>query len=176
MSPGENPGDQLQAMIKWKPIVSVLLFQAIFNLHGNAQVPNNFQGPEIALPSLRGDTMRLSSFSGRVVLIDFWASWCGPCRTANKNLLKVYEKYRSKGFEIFGVSLDEDLKAWANAVKKDKITWIQVNDRGGWEGGTAFIWNVSYLPTSYLINREGKILARDPDKKELEKQLKELLL
>lgn len=163
-------------MIKWKPIVSVLLIQAIVNLAVYAQIPDNAQVPEIALPSLRGDTVRLSSFKGRVILVDFWASWCGPCRSSNKSLLKVYEKYKAKGFEIFGISLDENLRAWTNAVKQDKMTWVQVNDRGGWEGGTAYKWKISYIPTSYLINKDGKILAQNPDKKELEKYLKELLL
>jgi thiol-disulfide isomerase/thioredoxin len=124
---------------------------------------------------LNGDTLKLSSFNGKVILIDFWASWCGPCRVSNRQLVKLYDKYREKGFEIFGVSLDENKDKWAKAVKKDKIKWIQVNDDGGWESETALKWGLYYIPASYLIDRNGKLIARDPEMKDLEKILEELL-
>ena len=162
-------------MINLRKIASIIVFLIVFFREGKAQTQYNLHNMEIALPSLKGDTLRLSSLNGKVVLIDFWASWCGPCRVANKNLVKLYEKYRNSGFEIFAVSVDEDKDAWIKAVKKDKATWIQVNDRGGWEGGTAIRWNIQQLPTSYLFDKKGNILARDPDKKELERLLKELL-
>jgi peroxiredoxin len=130
---------------------------------------------EVALPSINGDTIRLSSLKGKVVLLDFWASWCGPCRVSNKGLVKMYAKYKSKGFEIFGVSLDEDKTKWKNAIRKDKITWIQVNDAGGHEAKTGMDWDISAIPTSFLIDKEGKLIAMDLDGKELEKALKYLL-
>ena len=130
---------------------------------------------EIALPAMTGDTIKLSSLKGKVVLLDFWASWCGPCRVANKGLGKIYEKFNSKGFEIFSVSLDEDKADWVKAVKKDKIKWLQVIDPGGWETPTARNWGIYALPTSFLIDREGRLLAMDLEGKELEKALKEML-
>jgi len=130
---------------------------------------------EIALPTLAGDTVRLSSLKGKVVLLDFWASWCGPCRTSNKELVRLYPKYKSKGFEILGVSLDEDLSKWEKAIEKDKITWLQVNEPGGWDARTAVKWDISAIPTSFLIDRDGKLLAMDLSGKELEKALKHLI-
>jgi peroxiredoxin len=130
---------------------------------------------EIALPSVNGDTIRLSSMKGKVVLIDFWASWCGPCRTSNKSFTKLYPKYKDKGFEILGVSLDDSDEAWKKAIAKDKVTWPQVIDRGGAEAQTALKWSISALPTSYLMDKDGKLIAMDLEKKELEKALKQLL-
>ncbi len=130
---------------------------------------------EIALPSVAGDTLRLSSLKGKVVLLDFWASWCGPCRSSNKHLVKLYDKYHDKGFEILGVSLDNEPGKWKEAIRKDKIKWLQVNEPYGWEGQTALAWNIYALPTSYLIDKSGTLLAMDLEEKELERALKHLL-
>ncbi|HEV7781262.1 MAG TPA: TlpA disulfide reductase family protein [Chitinophagaceae bacterium] len=140
-----------------------------------AQPRQGQQAIEIALPSAAGDTLRLSSLKGKVVLLDFWASWCGPCRAANKGLLKIYDKFKDKGFEIYSVSLDNEAEDWVRAIKKDKISWMQVIDRGGWETPTARKWNIYALPTSYLINKDGNLLAMDLVGKDLEKALKELI-
>ena len=141
----------------------------------NAQPKQGQVAADIALPSVRGDTIHLSSLKGKVVLLDFWASWCGPCRSSNKELTKLYSKYKSKGFEILGVSLDDDNSKWKMAIAKDKITWLQVNEPGGWEAKTAMMWNISAIPTSFLIDKEGKLLAMDLTGKELEKALKYLI-
>ncbi len=130
--------------------------------------------PEVALPSLNGDTIRLSSLKGKVVLLDFWASWCGPCRTSNKGLVKLYPKFKDKGFEILGVSLDDDKTDWEKAVKKDKVSWLQVIDPGGWQSSTAMKWGIMAIPTSYLIDRNGKLIAMDLEGKNLEKALKDI--
>ncbi len=141
----------------------------------DAQIKQGYNAPEVALPSATGDTVRLSSLKGKVVLLDFWASWCGPCRVSNKGLAKLYPKFKDKGFEILGVSLDEDHADWQKAVKKDKISWLQVIDDGGWESVTVSKWRISAIPTSYLINKEGVLIAMDLEGKELEKALKQLL-
>jgi peroxiredoxin len=133
------------------------------------------QAYEISLPGLNGDTITLSSLKGKVVLIDFWASWCGPCRMSNKQMVKFYPKYKNKGFEILGVSLDDNAADWKKAVAKDKISWLQVNDPGGWEARSALKWNLFAIPTTFLIDKEGRVVAIDPEKKDLEKALKELL-
>ena len=130
---------------------------------------------DIALPSAAGDTIRLSSLRGKVVLLDFWASWCGPCRAANKGLVKIYEKFGGKGFEIYSVSLDEEKANWVNAIKKDKISWLQVFANGGWDTPVAHQWGIYALTTSYLIDQEGRLLAMDLTGKALEKALKELI-
>ena len=157
-----------------KRFLILILILFFFNA-GYAQPRQGMMALEIALPSAAGDTIRLSSLKGKVVLIDFWASWCGPCRSANKNFTKLYPKYKNKGFEILAVSLDDDDRAWKKAIVKDKITWPQVIDRGGWEAKTAMHWNIMALPTSYLVDKDGRLVAMDLEKDELEKVLKELL-
>ena len=147
----------------------------MLSLIGQAQVKYGQQAGEIALPTIKGDTLRLSSLQGKVVLLDFWASWCGPCRISNKTLVKMYDKFKNKGFEIYSVSIDEDKKAWEKAIKKDKITWLQVNDDKGWNGKTPGRWNIYQIPTSYLIDKQGKLVAMDPEGKKLESMLNELL-
>jgi peroxiredoxin len=146
-----------------------------FSNKGSAQPKFGKQAMEIALPSLTGDTIRLSSLKGKIVLIDFWASWCVPCRYSNKQLVKLYNKYKDKGFEIYGVSLDDGKKAWEKAVKKDKITWIQVNDNSGKDSRIAEEWNIFQIPTSYVMDKDGTLIAMDLDDKALEALLKDLL-
>jgi peroxiredoxin len=161
-------------MKKQKPFlaltVSLLLSLTLF-----AQPQQGQTARELSLPTVQGDTIHLSSLKGKVVLLDFWASWCGPCRISNKSLVKLYSKYKGKGFEILGVSLDDQKNKWKSAIKQDKITWLQVNDDGGWEAKTVAQWGINAIPTSYLIDKDGKLLAMDLEGEELEKALKYLL-
>jgi peroxiredoxin len=161
-------------MTNYKVITSIF-FSFLFSLAINAQPKQGQLAAEVALPSANGDTIRLSSLKGKVVLLDFWASWCGPCRVSNRSMAKLYSKYKDKGFEILGVSLDDEKVKWKNAIKQDKIKWLQVNEGGGWEAKTAQAWNISAIPTSYLIDKDGKLLAMDLEGKELEKALKYLI-
>ena len=161
-------------MINFKNF-SLTVFSIILFNTANAQPGQGMQAKEIALPSVSGDTLRLSSLKGKVVLLDFWASWCGPCRVSNKNLVKLYPKFKSKGFEIFAVSFDDDKGKWQKAIKQDKIKWLQVNEGGGWEAKTAQVWNINAIPTSYLIDKDGTLIGMDLTEKQLEKALKELI-
>jgi thiol-disulfide isomerase/thioredoxin len=150
----------------------LFVFSSIIFFNTNAQPRQGMKADEIALPSVNGDTVRLSSMKGKVILIDFWASWCGPCRATNKIYTKLYPKYKDKGFEILAISLDDGDEAWKKAIIKDKASWLQVIDLEKWQ---AKKWNVYALPTSYLVDKDGVLVAKDLDKKQLEKALKELL-
>lgn len=142
-----------------------------------AQVQPNITDSRLdfSLPDLKGDSLRLSSMKGRVFLLDFWASWCVPCRFSNKNLVKLYAKYKDKGFEILGVSLDDKKTEWTKAVKKDKITWLQLNDSRGWDAMSAAKWQVDAIPASFLIDKDGNVVAINAEKKELEDKIRQLL-
>lgn len=161
-------------MINRKIIFTSLIGILFFSIAG-AQPRQGQVATEIALPSASGDTLRLSSLKGKVVLLDFWASWCSPCRVANKGLTKIYQKFKAKGFEIYSVSLDDEKENWLKAIKKDKISWLQVIDPGGWETPTAAQWGIYALPTSFLIDKEGRLIAMDLEGKDLEKALKDML-
>jgi peroxiredoxin len=158
-------------------IKSFFLFAVLLLLgfNGMAQPGLGEEAYEIKLPNVKGEMISLSSLKGKVVLVDFWASWCGPCRASNKKLVKLYSKYKAKGFEIFGVSVDEDNGDWKKAISKDKITWLQVNDNGGWSAKTAADWNVNAIPASFLFDKEGILYAVDYEGKALEAAIKKLL-
>jgi peroxiredoxin len=129
--------------------------------------------PDIELPNPEGKNVALSSLRGKVVLIDFWASWCKPCRVENPNVVKMYNEYRGQGFEIFGVSLDRDKDKWVQAIKQDGLTWPQVSDLQFWNSAAAQLYNVSSIPHTVLIDREGKIIANGLRGRALEEKVKE---
>ena len=131
--------------------------------------------PEITLSNPEGKIVSLSSLRGNIVLIDFWASWCGPCRKENPNVVSLYEKYHAKGFEIFGVSLDKTREAWIKAIADDRLPWMQVSDLGYWKSAPAVLYGVTSIPFTLLIDRDGKIIAKKLRGEDLEQKLAELM-
>lgn len=160
-----------------KKIIPVIILLSVGIFSYAQQEVANITDPRlhIKLPDVKGDSIALSSLKGKVVLLDFWASWCMPCRAANKKLVKLYDKYKSQGFEIFSVSVDDNKKDWVKAIEKDKITWLQVNDPRNWGAQSAVNWNISVLPTTFLINKKGDVVEIDPSEKKLETVIKDLL-
>ncbi len=136
---------------------------------------SNMTVPEIALPSPEGDTIRLSSMKGTVVLLDFWASWCAPCRIENPNLVKAYETYHRKGFQIYQVSLDKTKEAWIKGIEDDKLEkWIHVSDVRYWNSVVVPLYKIESIPTNYLLDKEGRIIATNLRGDALQKKLAEL--
>lgn len=118
------------------------------------------EAPEISLNTPEGKLLSLSSLKGKYVLIDFWASWCGPCRKENPNVIKTYARFKDKGFEIYGVSLDQDRSAWLKAIEADRLTWKHVSDLQYWNSVAAQAYQVSAIPMTFMLDKEGKIIAK----------------
>jgi len=133
------------------------------------------EAPQIVLNNPDGSTVSLSSLRGKVVLIDFWASWCKPCRRENPNVVRLYNTYKEKGFEIYGVSLDKNKAAWIQAINQDGLKWIHVSDLGFWNSAPVKTYDVSSIPQTYLIDKDGKIIAKGLRGNALEKKLREIL-
>lgn len=119
------------------------------------------EAPEISLPNPNGETLNLSDLRGKYVLVDFWASWCKPCRQENPNVVAAYKKYRNKGFEILSVSLDKSKGAWVNAIKADNMDWKHVSDLKFWNSEAAKTYGVSSIPFTLLLDKDGKIVAKN---------------
>jgi len=130
--------------------------------------------PEIELPNPEGQLVKLSSLKGNVVLVDFWAEWCKPCRLENPNIVRAYKKFNSKGFEIFGVSLDRTREKWLKAIKDDGLNWTQVSDLKFWQSEAARTYNVKAIPMSFLLDENGIIIGKNLRGAALDKKLEEI--
>ena len=135
----------------------------------------NKQAPELSLPDANGKTITLSSFKGKYVLVDFWASWCLPCRRENPNVVQAYNKYKNKNFTILGVSLDKERDDWLGAIEADKLSWTQVSDLQEWHSAAVSIFNFSGIPFNVLVAPDGKIIAQSLRGDSLEKKLEQVL-
>ncbi len=130
--------------------------------------------PEIALAAPDGNIRKLSSLRGKYVLIDFWASWCGPCRRENPKMVSIYNKYKDRGFEIFGVSLDRDRESWLRGIEADSLPWLHVSDLAYWKSEVVEKYNFSGIPYTVLVDPRGRILAKGLRGDALEKKLQEI--
>jgi len=130
---------------------------------------------DFEMPDLNGKRLRLSDLKGKTIFLEFWASWCAPCRKENPKLVKTYKKFKSKGFEIFAISLDEGKDNWIKAIEKDSLNWYHVNDFKGQGNKASLIYGVEGIPDNFLIDESGIIVGRDLRGKELDEKLTELL-
>ena len=133
------------------------------------------EAPDFTLPDVNGNPVSLSSFRGKYVLVDFWAAWCPDCRKENPNIVSAWEKYKNKNFAILGVSLDRNRDQWLAAIEKDKLAWTQVSDLKYWSSDATVLYCIRWIPMSFLIDPEGKIVAIGLEGEELHNKLEELL-
>jgi len=132
------------------------------------------KAPNLKLSSFTNKEFPLSSLKGNYVLLDFWASWCTPCRVENPNYARLYKKYKKNGFEIYSISIDVNSKLWLQASKRDKIGWIDTSDLKGWESEAVLTYNVSAIPANFLLDKNGIIIAKNVRGLALEKKLEEI--
>ncbi len=139
-------------------------------------VSDGAPAPDIIMADPNGKEMKLSDMRGKVVLVDFWASWCKPCRAENPNVVRMYHQYKNKGFDIFSVSLDKNQAKWEQAIAKDGLVWKNhVSDLKGWQNAAAQAWGVSSIPATYLLDKDGIIIGQNLRGAALEAKLKEVL-
>ena len=163
-------------------IALVLFIHSSFVFSQSQELKIGGKAPEIRLPNLKGDTISLSSMRNKIVLIDFWASWCAPCVNEQPRLADLYKKYKNsnfksgKGFDIYGVSLDNKKKSWQSVIKKFSITWTQVSDLQFWASPVAKNYNLQELPFNLLINGKGIIIAKNLHGAVLETEIRKILV
>jgi thiol-disulfide isomerase/thioredoxin len=134
------------------------------------------EAPDIVMTDPEGVERKLSDLRGQIVLVDFWASWCGPCRRENPNVVRLYERFHDQGFEIYSVSLDKDREEWLKAIRDDRLSWPNhVSDLNGWTSSGGKTYGIRSVPSTVLVDREGKVVARNLRGSDLERKLEQLL-
>jgi peroxiredoxin len=155
--------------------LSMVLLGLAMGVMAQAQVMVGQAAPEIALPDAKDSIVTLSSFKGKVVLIDFWASWCYPCRQSIPGVVKLYNKYKSKGFEVLAVSIDSKRSEWKRASKYFKLPYTSLLDPNGWNAKVIDTYGINGIPATFLLNKEGRIVAIDEEGPALEAAIKQWL-
>lgn len=133
------------------------------------------KAPDFSQPDVNGKSISLSSFKGKYVLLDFWASWCKPCRQDNPNVVKAYNEFKDKNFTIFGVSLDQNKEAWQQAIHQDGLTWTHASDLKFWSNEAAVLYGVQGIPANFLIDPNGNIIAQDLHGEEIVRELRKVV-
>ena len=137
--------------------------------------PQTFAAPDFTVYDIDGNSHRLSDFQGKPVILNFWASWCGPCRQEMPEVKKIYEQYKDKGFDIVGVSLDNNKKAWVGAINKMELPWHHISDLKGWQCEGAAVYGINAIPATILYGPDGKVVAAGLRAHELAEKLAEVL-
>lgn len=158
-------------MSKIKYIITLFAFIASVTI-ASAQIKIGDSFPDVQLQNNKNTIVKLNSFKGKTVLVDFWASWCAPCRMANKKLVKLYDQYKGQNFEIVGISIDIDKTKWLKTIEKDKLKHQQLIDPKGFDAKTAVTFGVDALPSAYLFDASGKLIAINPTEAQIIAQIK----
>lgn len=157
----EQPLIEYAAKIKGKFPQNEAVNQFIKRMDAIAPLSIGRTAPAFDLPSADGKVIRLADFKGKYVLIDFWSSWCGPCRQENPNIVRLFNRFKDKNFTILGISLDDDKADWLKAIKDDGLTWTQVSELKRWDSPIANLYKIESIPASFLLDPQGKIIAKN---------------